>query len=423
MKVDIDDLSAVRKKMTLEVPAEEVDRTFKQAVGRIARKVRIPGFRKGKAPADVIRQRFAKELREEVEETITQRSAEAAFKERAIEPVGRPVLEELHLAEGEPFRMTLLYEIRPEITPGDYLGQEVARSIEEVTTEDVQNELRRLQEAHAYLVPVEGRGAEKDDAVLVDLEGTDPASGKGLQHEGVTMVVDGENNLPAFNEALRGRRPGDEATAEVSYPDDYHAKNLAGKKVAYTLTVRELKRREMPDLDDGFAKDAGGFESLAALRDEVRKRLEEVRNAQADRVAKDRLLGKVADAHDFEVPEALVEAQIDARMQDLVGSLLAQGMDPRREDIDWKKIRDEQRDPARGAVKRMLLLDAIAEKEGLEIAPEEVDRQIERAAKARQESPQAFRNRLRKEGNLEAFQNQLLREKCLDFVFDAAKIS
>jgi trigger factor len=422
MKVEIRDLSEVKKEMSIEVPADRVERAFDQAVRRVGRKVSIPGFRKGKAPAEVIRQRYAREVGEQVERDLAPAAITEVFEERSIEPLGSPVVDAGAPASGEAYRFTVRYEVRPTIGVRDYLGQKVARPSVEVADEDVQEELRKMQEAAAFLLPVEGRGAEDGDAALVDLTGKDPTTGETLKHEGVSLRVGQEGNLPAFDEALRGRRAGDELEFDVPYPEDFSNESLRGKTVHYTLRLRELKRQEVPALDDEFARDAGDFADLAALRDKVRERLGALREAEADRVAKDRLLTKIADQHDFEVPEAMVEHQLEHRMQELAFAMASQGVDLRREDIKWDRIREDEREKARGFVKRVLLLDEIARRENLSVTTEELDERIARTARIRGEKPAVFRNKLKKEGDLKAFENQALREKCLDFIHRAAKI-
>jgi trigger factor len=423
MKVEIRDLSSVQKEMTIEVPAERVSEEFRKAVGQVRRKATISGFRKGKAPAEVIRQRYGREIGQQVEENLSRSCVTEAFEERSIRPLGHPAVKLPDPVDGQPFTITVRFEVRPEIDPKDYLGQEVARPDVEVTDDDTREELEKWRQSAAYLVPVDDRGADEGDAVLADLSGTDPVSGEALRHEGVSLVVGEEGTLPDFDRALRGVKPKDEKEFDVSYPDDFRTESLRGKRVRYLMKVREVKRREVPVLDDDFAQDAGGFETLEEMRKTVSERLVAAREAEADRVAKDRLLGKIADAHDFEVPQSLVEAHLDGRMEEMAYSLMMQGIDPREQDIDWKSIREEQRDRAQGYVKRMLLIDAIIEKEKLELTREELDGRIEAAARAHKERPEVYRNRLKKEGSLEAFENQALRQKCLDFVYAAAKIS
>jgi trigger factor len=371
----------------------------------------------------VVRQRYAKEVGRQVEEKLTSESISEAFQEHEIRPLGYPRVEAPDPEEGQPFSFLLRYEVSPTIEPTSYLEQEVARPEVEVTDEDVKEEMEKFRRASAFLVPVEGRGAEEGDVVSVDLAGEDPVTGEALRHEGVSLALGAEGSLPEFDAGLRGKAKGESTEFDVRYPDDFRTESLRGKTVHYQVEVKDLRRQEIPELDDEFAKDAGEFESLEEMREAVRQRLTTVREAEADRVARDRLLGKISDAHDFEVPESLVEGQLDGRMEELAYSLLMQGIDPRKEKIDWRSIRDEQRDKARAQVKQLLLLDAIIEKEGLELTREELDERIEAAARAHKERPEVYRNKLKKEKNYEAFKNQALRQKCLDFVYATAKIS
>ena len=423
MKVEIRDLTEVQKEMSIEVPPEEVGKAFDRAVRDVRKQVTVPGFRKGKTPRGVVRQRYAKEVGRQVEERLTSESISEAFQDKEIRPLGYPRVEAPDPEEGQPFSFILRYEVSPTIDPTNYLEQEVARPEVEVTDDDVKEEMEKFRQASAFLVPVEDRGAEEGDVCVVDLHGEDPTSGEALRHEGVNLAIRAEGSLPEFNEGLKGCRKGETTEFDVRYPDNFQTESLQGKTVHYRVEIKDLRRREVPALDDDFAKDAGEFETLEEMREAVRQRLLTVREAEADRVARDRLMGKISDAHEFEVPESMVEGQLDGRMEELAYSLLMQGIDPREQKIDWRSIRDEQRDKARAQVKQILLIDAIIEKEGLELTKEELDERIRLAAQAHKERPEVYRNKLKKENNLEAFKNQALRQKCLDFVYATAKIS
>ena len=424
MKVQVEDVSPVKKRMEVEVPPAEVEREMEKLVRGYAKSVRVPGFRKGHVPPGLVRQRFAKELEQEVKERLMGEYHAQAVAEKGLDPLHDPVVEEVEFRSGEPLRFRTLFEVRPEVPLGRYRGLEITRPRVEPTDEEVEQALESLRESAARFLPVEPRTIVEGDYVVVDVVGRFiEEDGKTFRKEEMMMAAGAPENLPEFNEALSGASPGSEKLFHVSYPADYQDGHLAGRRVEYTLSVREIKRRELPPLDDDFAREMGETEGLQALRDRLKRDLKEARERHARRAALESAMRQLIDAHDFDLPDVMVEEQLRRQMEDIVRGMMARGMDPEKAGVDWKEIREQELPLARRRVRGTLLLDEIARREGLEVTDSEVSDRIEREASELGLRPQQIRQRLEKGGALQALRSQILREKTLDFVLNQATIT
>ncbi len=422
MKIELSDVSAVKKIMTIEVPPEIVEKERDVVARGYAAKASIPGFRKGKAPLSLIRTRFARELREDVRERLLTRAYAEAAKEKGLRPITDPVLDEVHDDEGQPFTFKTTFEVLPEFELKDYRGIEVRERRVSVGDDDVQKTLEDLQQSRARLVVEEGRMAFTGDVLVADTEGT-PEDGEPFRRERMMIEVGATDNLPAFNEQLEGLGAGDEKNFSVDYPKDYGAKELAGKTVAYKVTVHEVKRREVPEIDDEFAKDLGEFDDLDALKARVREDLEARRRDEIEGEVRNSLLQKLLTDHPVVLPDALVEREIRQRLEELARNLVMQGVELEKAGLDWKDIRARQEDPARKSVHARLVLDAVARAEDLKISDEELNERIEKDARQMGQKPAELRARLEQAGGTEPLISQLLREKSLDLIKTSANIS
>ena len=422
MKIELSDVSAVKKIMTVEVPPEIVEKERDSVVRGYAKKASIPGFRPGKAPHSVIRTRFARELREDVRERVLTRAYAEAAKEKGLRPITDPIVDEVHDEEGQPFRFKTTFEVLPEIELKNYKEIEVRERRVSVGDDDVEKMLEELQQSRTQLVTEEGRKASTGDVLVADTEGT-PEEGEPFKRERMMIELGATDNLPAFNEQLEGLAGGDEKTFSVDYPAEYPAKELAGRTVAYKLTVHEVKRREVPEIDDEFAKDLGEFDDLDALKARVREDLVERQRHEIDGEVRQSLLQKLLTDHPIVLPEALVEQEIRKRLEELARNLVMQGVELEKADLDWKDIRAKQEDPARKSVHARLLLDAVARAEDLKVSDEELDERIENDARQMGQKPAELRHRLERSGGSEPLINQLLREKSLDLIKTSANIS
>jgi trigger factor len=369
----------------------------------------------------VIRSRFKKEVEDDVRDRVMSRSFREAAREHGLRPLGDPVVDEVKDEEGEPFRFKVSFEILPEIEVKDYKGVEVLRESDAVAEIDVDNALEELRQSRSQLKTEEGRAAVTGDVIVCDLEG-EPADGEPFRRERIFVEVGATANPPTFNEKIEGAKAGDELDFTVDYPAEYENPDLAGKAVRYRVRVHEVKVREVPALDDEFAKDLGDFDDLAALRARVREDLESQKKREVEQKLRQAVLDKVLLQNPAVLPDALVEDEIRHRLEQIIRRLYMQGVDPEKVELDWKKLREQQEEPARKSVHARLVLDALARAESIEVAPKEVEERIRRDAQAVGEKVDAFKKRLKEHGGAEVVRSQLVREKSLDLLTAVANI-
>jgi trigger factor len=423
MKVTINELNSCKRGMEVEVPPEVVSSEMTKAFETYQRSARIPGFRRGKIPLSVVKQRFGKQVEGEVLSRLIEEFAHRALEEKRIEPIHHPVLDEYDYRQGEPFVFRTTFEVRPALKVEGYRALEVKRSEAEVPEGRVEAALASLRERAAKFSTREGRRAEPGDVVVGSLSGRFlEGKGKNFQDEPITMTAGAEENHPDFNAALAGIGAGEARTFQVRYPDEYPSGNLAGRLVEYVLASREVKVKELPELDDELAKEIGDFRTLEDLRGHVRQELLRRERAAADGEAKDKILTALVEKNEFEVPDSLVEAQLDRQMEDAVRALLLQGVDPNRAGVNWKEEREKGRPTAIRRVKAMLILDAIAAQEAIAATTEEVNERLAEDARRQNVTVPALKERLLRKGHLDGLERQFTREKALDFLLDHATI-
>jgi len=407
------------REIEVEIPADVVTRETGVVVERFQKHARLPGFRKGKVPASVVRQRFPEDIRSEVVEALIPRYFRQEVEKRGLQPVSQPRVSDLRLAEGEPLRFKASFEIMPEIQVSGYEELRAEKADITVTDQEVEEALGRLREQHATYSAVDDRELRDGDFAQVALVGTPEAGeGKPVTMDDVMVEIGGANTVRDFSDNLRGGRPGEERRFEVTYPDDFSDQRLAGKKLAYTITVKGIKRKVLPELNDDFAKEAGDFQSLDELRNKVREQLETEKERAAEHAAKDKLVEDLVRRNDFPIPEALVDRQVDVRLERGLRALAAQGM--RTEDMkkmDFPRLRAGQREAAVREVKAGLLLEKIADLENIAVSDEEVEQEIAALARQMQQTPEAVRARLTRDGALDRIRNRIRNEKTLDFLY------
>jgi trigger factor len=322
--------------------------------------------------------------------------------------------------EGQPLRFTAAIETVPPFDPGDLSTLHATKPPVAITEDAVDQMLQRLRERAARSEPVIGRAAETGDIVVADLV---RSTAQGPErHENVNIELGSKANPPGFDDELAGLSPGEEKTFTIHFPGDYAVKEMASTDVTYSATVKELRRKVLPDLDDEFAKDLGAFDSLAALRDRVRADLQDEAEENATRHVRGELMKQLAQRITFELPASLVEREIDRRLEEFARQLMQQNVDPRQAGIDWAQFREAQREPARLAVSSALVLDAIARRERLEVRPEEIDKEIERFAERAGRTPAALRAQFEKEGGVARLAAGLRREKAFDLALSRARM-
>jgi trigger factor len=424
MKSDLVDVSETRKNLRVEIPSDIVDAQIDRMTKHVSRKARIPGFRPGKAPARVIKQRFKDQILHDVAHDLIPTALDTALRERGVEPVETPDIQDVVVEEGQPLTFTASFDTLPPFDPGDWSTVLLRRGSSRIEDEAVNQAIERLRDRAARSEPVEGRGVAAGDTVTVDLERRGAGTlESGETHSDVQIELGSSANPPGFDEQLLGLETGASRTFTIHFPADYAITELADSDVEYSVTVKGITRRVRPELDDEFAKDLGEFDSLEALRSRVRADLEHEARHAAGRELRADLMKQVAARLPFPVPASLVEREMDRRVEEFVRRLIDQKIDPRQAGIDWQAFRESQRDVARDAVAGALVLDEVARRERMGVSEEELERELERYAERTGRTPAVVRAAFEKEGGLSHVSAGLRREKTIDFVMSRARIA
>ena len=415
-----------KRELELEIPAENVTKATEKVARDLARVARVPGFRPGKAPVTLIRRRFAEDIQGEVLQSLVPEYIEKALEEKKLIPITRPSVDKVDFKEGEPLRFRAVFEVLPEFELGDY--KNLAINVDAIETGDAQVDktIEDIRERAATFVPVEGRAAKDGDYVLIKLSGIPVGGGEPVQADNILCHIGAEETLESFTENLRGASSGETKQFRSQYPDDYPDQKLAGKAYDYTVEIQGIKEKKLPELNDEFAKDAagekGGFSTLEEMRKLISKDLEAAKEDQQKTQAREKLLEALVKQHDFPVPEALVEHQMNVRLERSVRALTAQGVDPRAVNIDWVALRNHQRERAVDDVKAELLIDRVAEAEKIDATDEEVEKEIQALAEHSGESATALRARLTKQGVLDRMKSKLRSDKTIEWLYRNARI-
>ncbi len=422
--------STTKREILVEVPAEDVARETDKVVQNMQKVARLPGFRRGKVPPTVIRSRFADEIKSEVVDHLVPRFFREEAERQKLAPVSPPRITDLHHHPGEPLRFKASFEVLPEIEVSGYQDIRIDKPDTGVSDQEVEDSLNHLREQHATYTAVEGRALADGDFAQVSFTGTPKRSAGGpqdapgapadkpVQVDDVLVEVGGANTVREFSDNLRGANPGDTRAFEVSYPADFSDERLAGKTFEYTVNVKAIKQKQLPELNDDFAREMGDFNSIDDVRARIREGMAHEKQHAAEREAKDKILDQLLQRHDFEVPESLVEHQIDVRLERGLRALAAQGM--RAEDMkkmDFNRLRAGQREAAVREVKASLLLDRIADAENIRVSDEEIDREVQALAEQSKQSADSIRARLTREGALDRIRNRIRNDKALDFLY------
>ncbi|HEV2400811.1 MAG TPA: trigger factor [Candidatus Sulfotelmatobacter sp.] len=411
----------VKREISVEVPAEEVTRETETLVQKYQKVAKLPGFRAGHVPASIIRQRFKEDLKSDVVEALVPRYFRKEAEKLGMVPVSQPRVTDLQIHEGEPLRFKASFEIMPEIKVEGYKELRAEHPEIDVKDEEVEEALNHIREQHATFTTVEGSSLGDGDFAQASMDGrpkdTDDKT-QPVHMDEVLIEIGGKNTVPEFSENLRGANAGDEKSFEVIYPEDANDKRLAGKTFIYTVKVNAIKQKTLPELNDAFAKELGEFSELDQVRKQIRENMLAERKHTVEREAKDKLVAELVKRNDFEVPESLVDRQIDLRIERGLRALAAQGM--KMEDMkkmDLPRLRAGQRDQAVQDVKSSLLLDRIAELENIDVGEDELNHEVEALATQTKQAPEAVRTRLTQDGGLDRIRNRIRSEKTLEFLY------
>ncbi len=411
-----------RRELDLEIPADEVSKKMESVAKEFARIASVPGFRPGKAPVSLIRRRFADGIKDEVLQSLVPQRVEKAVTEQKLTPVSQPHVDKLDFAEGQPLKFRAVFEVLPEFELANYKDLELEMPAMDITEDDVAKTLEEMRERAAAFAPVEGRPAENGDFVQLKLLGTPAGGGEPLQADSVLCHIGAEETMEPFNENLRGANSGDHKNFDVAYPADYPDAKLAGKTYHYAVEVLGIKIKKLPELNDEFAKDVSDATTLDELKTKVRESLAAARDQKHKDLLHEKVLAAIVKLHDFPVPESLVEHQMDVRLERVVRSLAAQGVDPRAVNVDWVTLRRRQQERATDDVKAELIVDRIASAENIDVTDEDVNRELEHVASHSGESAAAIHARLTKQGTLDRMKAKLRSDKTLDWLAQNSRI-
>ncbi|HEX7958649.1 MAG TPA: trigger factor [Terriglobales bacterium] len=437
-------LGECEREITVEVPADVFEKEFDRQVQRYQKLARIPGFRKGKVPATLIRNRFSSEINSEVIESLLPNYFRQEVDKQNLKPISQPRIYDLQMNAGAPLRFKAAFEVLPEIEVAGYESLSAEKGDVSVSEKEVEDELNGLREQQAsYDAIDEDRPLRDGDWAMVSFTGTPKAEPRSsglvdaagnpiasseqattsnekppVQMDEVLVEIGGANTVKDFTENLRGAKATEERTFEVSYPADYNEQRLAGKTLVYKVEIKGIKKKSLPELDDAFAKELGDFQDLADLRSKLRQRMEANKRHQIEHAAKDKLIEELVERNNFPVPESLIDQQTNSRLERGFRALAAQGM--RVEDIknmDMQRLKAGQREAAIREVKASLILDKIAQNENIETTEEDLNQELERLALQTKQPVEALRQRLTREGALDRIRDRIRNEKTLDYLY------
>ena len=411
--------TSTKREIEIEIPAEEVSHETENLIQKYQKLARLPGFRRGHVPASIIRQRFSQDIQNDVVDALVPRYFRKETDKLGLLPVSQPRVSNLHFHEGEPLRFKASFEVLPEIKVEGYKELRAEKPAITVTEEDVEQSLKNLQEQHATFTAVEGRALADGHFAQVSLDGS-PKSGEGkpVHMDDIMVEIGGKNTMPEFTDNLRGASASEEKTFDVVYPEDFSDKRLAGKTLSYTVKVHGIKTKSLPELNDQFATELGEFTNLDEVRLRIREGMLAERKHAAEREAKNKLVAELVKRNHLEVPETLIERQVDLRLERGLRALAAQGMKQQdMKKMDFNRLRAGQREQAEQEVKASLLLEKIADEEKIAVTDEEMGREIEALAAQSKQPADAVRERLTHDGTLDRIRSRIRNEKALDFLY------
>ncbi|HZG87098.1 trigger factor [Paenibacillus sp.] len=414
--------------LTIEVEAEHVNEALDKAFKKVSSKVNVPGFRKGKVPRQIFEAKFGVEsLYQEAIDILLPEAYTYALQETGIEPIDRPEVDIESFAKNQPMKLTAKVQVKPEVTLGEYKGLEVEGKSTEVTDEEIGEELKRLQQRHAEIVPVEDGEAQMGDIAVIDFEGfVDGEAFEGGKGEKHSLELGSNSFIPGFEEGVVGMKKGEEKDVEVTFPEDYHAENLKGKAATFKVKLQELKRKNLPELDDEFAKDVSEFETLEEFKKDLESKLK-ARKEREFRIHQEQSVIDQASANaTVDVPAVMVETELNNMVKEFESRLRAQGMTLQMyfqfTNQSESALKEQMQPDAEKRVRNNLVLEAIAKAEGLEASDEDLEKELQTMADTYQRPVEEIRSILTANGRLEDIQSELSMKRAVDFLVEHSKV-
>jgi trigger factor len=426
IKASLEDISSIRKKLLVEVAPSEVDRKINEAYRELGKQARIPGFRPGKVPRQILESRFWPQVEEDVSRNLMGDTLPEAMDQTKAFPLGPPAIERDALKKGQPFKYSALMEIRPQFDLGDYLGLEAEKEQPVVTEDRIREQLQRIREMHGKLNPVtEDRPLRNEDYAVVEYTGyaEDGKPMAGIEASNFLLKIGSGEFHPRFEEALIGARKGEERRFKVDFETNYRHSALAGKQVEFRVRVADIKELTIPELTDEFVRDLGAeFQKLDDLKDKVRESLLAQEQKRVDRDLRQRLLHLIADKLEFELPQVLVQGELDFAVENVRQNLLRAGSSIEKAGLSVEKLQQEFKPSAERRVKDMLVLGEIARKENISVEEEDLEAGFQGLAAGTGQEPAALRKYYEARNMLGALKDTILEEKTLNYLVEHAKI-
>ena len=425
MNVNVESISPIKKKLSIEIPGDQVAKEVDSFYGELRKKARIKGFRPGKVPRNILERHFKEYVKVEVVQKLVQDTYTTAISETELHPVSQPLIDPGELESGKPFQYSATVEVKPEIKVEGYLGLKLEGRLEEVKEEEVDQRLKNLQDLHAHLKTIpEARPIQAGDFVIMDyearLDGKPLEEGKGADY---TVEVGAGRFIPGLEEKLIGLTPEKEEEIEVSFSEEYGYKKWAGKKILFKIKIKEIKEKILPSLDDEFAKDLGVYGSLQELKDKFREEVAKEKKLLYEGQLKDRILDQLLSMNPFDVPESLVEDQVKTLVSDTKMRLAGQGMTLDQVDVSEEKLETDYRDPAKKQVQAFLILEKIAGQEGITVSDEEVEDRLKQVAERTHQKLEAVKRYYEKNEMIPGLKAGMLRERALNLLLEKADVS
>jgi trigger factor len=407
--------------LEISIPVDVVESETSRVVDDIQKRAKLQGFRPGKAPANLIRKQFAGDIRQKVLENLIPVHLQKQMDAENLNAVDTPNITDVHFHDFAPLTFKATFEVFPEVVLGEYTNVEVPYQDPEVTEEDIAKRIEEIREQKAQYINIDPRPVVDGDFAVVGLESLAGVEGEPVKTDEMVLEIGAKDTFEAFTENIRGLTPGDEKDFDVTYPEDYGSDKLAGKTVKFHATLKGLRRKELPELDDEFAQELGDYRTVDELKEAVRKAIFSQRQNEAQQEAKNQIVDKLVDAHDFPVPEAFVERQIKSRVEQRLRAMAEQGVDPRKLQLDWEKVKESQREKAVREVKASMLLGKVSEREAIRATRDEVDGEVEKAARQMRKPVAAIHMEFEKDGTLGRIASHIQTDKTLNFLFEHAR--
>ncbi len=424
MKLNVEEINTVKKKVNIEIPEDHVTKEINSFYEDLRKKARIKGFRPGKVPRNILERHFKDYVKAEVIQKLIQETYPNALSEATLQPISPPVVDPQELEIGKPFQYSAIIEVKPDIKIEGYLGLTIEGKKEEMKEEEIEERLKGLQNLHANLKTVsEGRPVQNGDYVIIDYEGKMDGNpleeGKAIDY---SVEVGSGRFIPTFEEKLIGLRPEEEKDLEIPFPDDYGYKKWAGKTVIFHVKIKEIKEKVLPLLDDEFAKDLGNYSSLEELKSQLKQDIEREKQSALDHRLKDQVVDQLIQAHSFEIPESLIKEQTHVLVSDTKMRLAAQGMDLNKLGVTEEKLHENYQEMAKKQVQTFLILEKIAEQEGITVIEEEVEGRLKEISERTHQKLDVVKRYYEKNGLIPEVKAGILSDKTLNFLIQKSTV-